>query len=99
MEFQEKLTRLQEAVFAETALLHKSTFIKGIKTLKEIADNKDGQYSEDTVLKSAIELVNCVHRNMEAIKVVEQNRTVIDRLKAEQDEPFSSQGSQEECEL
>lgn len=85
--FQLELTKLQEAVFNETALNHSVYLKNGMITLNRIASNKPNQqgvkeFTGDQQLKAAIELVALTHRNIEVIKVVEQNRKVLEEYEA-----------------
>lgn len=76
--FQEEFTKRQEMIFAQFAKKHVDGLTKSVRALTEITENKNDKYTPETQLKAAVELGNLIHRNVECIKVVEQNRKVLD---------------------
>lgn len=73
--FQTTLTKLQEEVYAETALKHNIYLSNGMAVLNEIAIDKS--VGVEQRISAAEKLITMTHRNVEAIKVIEQNRKIL----------------------
>lgn len=76
--FQEEFTKRQEMIFAQFATNHVEGLTKSIRALIKLTENKKNEYSAETQLKAAVELGNLIHKNAECIKVIEQNRKIMD---------------------
>lgn len=72
--FQASLIAAQEAIYSETALFHNTYVSNAFAVLHRIAVNKGDKYSPELEMQAAVKIIELTHRNIEVIKVVEQNR-------------------------
>ena len=82
-QFQCAMTQMIEAAFAETALFHSHYIGAAFHTLYRQATNKENKYSHLIEQESAVKLIELTHRNIETIKIVEQNRKALSILLTE----------------
>ena len=81
--FQELLVSTEEAIFAETSFLHNKYVKDAFACLHRMAVNQDNKFSETIQQNAAVKLIELTHRNIEVIKVVENNRLTLNKYYAQ----------------
>lgn len=81
-EFQALLVRTEEKIFEETSLRHHKYISDAFDALYKMVINESGEYSPRQQFNAAVKLIELTHKNIEVIKIVEQNRRSLDEYYA-----------------
>lgn len=81
-EFQALLVRTEEKIFEETSLIHHKYISDAFNALHRMVVNEYGEYSHRIQFNAAVKLIELTHKNIEVIKIIEENRRSLDRYYA-----------------